>query len=249
MIDYIKNANLPEHDVDTVIVSGTDKSLLNKLTEQGINYILSYKNTSIIDNLAEHTDLSVYHKGDNQFIMDASQYYLAEKLTDADIVIPSEPIKSPYPGDCRLNAADIGDYIICNKKITDKKIIDFAHDNHKTIIDVGQGYSNCSVCVAGRNIILTEDQSILKCVIRIPDIKVLMLPKGSIKLHGYDYGFIGGACTLIGKSHLLINGDLSKHSAYEQIIDFLNANDIIYTDIKGKDIVDIGGIIPIKERY
>ena len=156
--------------------------------------------------------------------------------------------RTNLPEDCRLNAADIGDYIICNKKAVDQEIIEYAADKEKTIIDVAQGYSNCSVAVIDRNTFITDDPSIYHKIFRISDIKALLVSKGSVKLKGLNYGFIGGCTGLIGPRHLLFNGDIEKHKDHRYIIDFLRENDIMFTDIKDKELTDIGGIIPVTEK-
>ena len=52
---------------------------------------------------------------------------------------------------------------------------------------------------------------------------------------------------MIDKTLLLFNGDLSLHSDFDKIKNFLYDNDIKYIDIKGKPLTDIGSIIPIME--
>ena len=75
----------------------------------------------------------------------------------------------------------------------------------------------------------------------------MLVEKGSVHIDKYDYGFIGGCCGLINKNTLLFNGDLSLHSDFDKIKNFLYDNDINYIDIKGKPLTDIGSIIPIME--
>ena len=69
-----------------------------------------------------------------------------------------------------------------------------------------------------------------------------------MKIDKYDYGFIGGCCGLIDKDLLLFNGDLSMHSDFDKIKNFLYYNGVSYIDIKGKALTDIGSIIPIMEK-
>ena len=157
-----------------------------------------------------------------------------------------ENIKSPYPNDCLLNFADIGDYIICNKAILTKEIVELLPN--KQIIDVKQGYSKCSVCICKYNTIITDDISIYNAVLQYDNIKSLLVEKGSVRIDKYDYGFIGGCCGLIDKDILLFNGDLSTHSDFDKIKNFLYDNNVKYIDIKGKPLTDIGSIIPITEK-
>ncbi|MCR4593463.1 MAG: hypothetical protein K5761_00220 [Clostridiales bacterium] len=248
MSRYLINPNLPEYDVDKVIIGDNDPLLTDKLSELGIESVLSKKNPSLLDGISNHSDLHVFHKGGNSFLLDFSQNELVKDLPDSEITFLINMVKSPYPEDCRLNAADIGDYIICNKKAVDADIIQYAADKGKTIINVAQGYSNCSIAVIDRNKFITDDPSIYNETFRISGIKALLVSKGSVKLKGMDYGFIGGCTGLIGHKHILFNGDIAKHKDHRYIIDFLIENDIIFTDIKEKELTDIGGIIPVTEK-
>lgn len=247
MLRYLLNPNLPDSKVIKVIIGETDILLLNKLSELGIEYIISKNNPLLLEGISNHSDLHIFHKGEDSFIMDYSQNELQYSLSDASIDYLVNNIRSPYPEDCKLNAADIGDYIICNKRIIDESIIEYAAVSRKTLINVTQGYTNCSVCQLARNIFITDDPYIYKETIQLKGIKSILISKGSVKLKGMNYGFIGGCCGLIGPKHLFINGDLSKHKDYMHIVDFLRDNDIMYTDIKGKELTDIGGILPVKE--
>ena len=91
---------------------------------------------------------------------------------------------------------------------------------NKTIIDVKQGYSKCSVCICKHNTIITDDISIFNNLLQYDDIKSLLVEKGTVKIDKYDYGFIGGCCGLIDKDLLLFNGDLSMHSDFDKIKNF-----------------------------
>ena len=112
---------------------------------------------------------------------------------------------------------------------------------------IKQGYSKCSVCICGYNTIITDDKSIYNAVSSYDNINSLLIEKGSVSINKYDYGFIGGCCGLIDKNLLLFNGDLSLHSDFNKIKNFLYDNDIKYIDIKRKPLTDIGSIIPIME--
>ena len=52
----------------------------------------------------------------------------------------------------------------------------------------------------------------------------------------------------MNKDILFFNGDLSTHSDFDKIKNFLYDNGINYIDIKSKPLTDIGSIIPIMEK-
>ena len=244
---FLKNPNLPENKVTTVF-SDIDDNAFKKLFD-----VLSIKVVNVAENklleapVSKHADILANYVGKSTFLVDKNQKELCNFIENNDgksVIVDN--IKSPYPNDCLLNFADIGDYIICNKSILTKEIVSLLPD--KQIIDVKQGYSKCSVCICKNNSIITDDISIYKAVSQYNNIKSLLVEKGSVQLKNYNYGFIGGCCGLIDKNTLLFNGDLSTHTDFDKIKDFLYDNDVKYIDIKGKPLTDIGSIIPIMEK-
>ncbi|MGN0539421.1 MAG: DUF6873 family GME fold protein [Candidatus Fimenecus sp.] len=246
---FIAEPNLPESDVLTVISANCDKSLEKALSDLSIKIIATAPNPFLDDSVAVHGDILCYHLGNNKFLIDQNQTKIINELTQFNCTVKTvNGISSPYPKDCSLNCADIGDFLICNESITDKTIIANAVETGKTVINVKQGYAKCSVCIADRNTIITDDASIYKSVSSYPEIKALFVEKGSVRLKNCNYGFIGGCTGLIGNKKLFFNGNLSTHSDYTRIISFLDKNNIKYFDIKNKPLTDIGSILPIIEK-
>lgn len=241
---FLDNPNLPSSDVTDVIVSGGDNGLIQALADMGINSLKIYKSHNLDPFCADHVDILTHHLGNGRFIVNETAVNAFENYNISDIV----NVFSPYPNDCLLNAADIGDYIICNCKITHKSILDSAEKQNKQIINVNQGYAKCSVCIVKRNTVITDDASIYQECSKTDGIAVLFVSKGSVVLHGQNYGFLGGASGLIGKDKLFFNGDLSCHKDFLAIKQFLSYHNVKYTDIKSKQLTDVGSIIPIKEK-
>lgn len=246
---FLTEPNLPKTDVLTVISANCDKSLKKALSDLSIKIIATVKNPFLDDSVAVHGDILCYHLGNNKFLADQNQTVIINEFSSLHCTVKTvNGISSPYPKDCPLNCADIGDFLICNEKITDKRIIDSAVKCGKTVINVKQGYAKCSVCIADRNTIITDDNSIYNAVSEHPEIKSLLVEKGSVRLKNCNYGFIGGCTGLIGNKKLFFNGDLSTHSNYTKIVSFLEENNIEYFDIKNKPLTDIGSILPIIEK-
>ena len=242
----LKNPNLPENKVTTIYTDVDDIALKNAFNDLSIKVISVIENQFLDAPVCRHADILANYIGKNTFLSDKHQIELCRFIEDNNgksVII--ENIKSPYPNDCLLNFADIGDYIICNKSILTKEIIDLLPK--KAIIDVKQGYSKCSVCICKSNTIITDDISVYNAVLQYDNINSLLVEKGSVHINKYDYGFIGGCCGLIDKNTLLFNGDLTLHSDFDKIKKFMYDNDVNYIDIKGKPLTDIGSIIPIME--
>lgn len=244
---FLKNPNLPENKVTTVYADIDDIALKKTFDELSIKVVNVNENPFLDAPVSKHADILSNYVGKSTFLADKNQVELCNFIKDNNgksVII--ENIKSPYPNDCLLNFADIGDYIICNKSILTNEIIQ--NLPKKTIIDVKQGYSKCSVCICGYNTIITDDKSVYNAVLQYDNINSLLIEKGSVHINKYNYGFIGGCCGLINKSTLLFNGDLSTHSSFDKIKKFLYDNDVNYINIKGKPLTDIGSIIPIMEK-
>lgn len=243
---FLENPNLPKNKVTTVYADIDDIALKKTFNDLSIKVVNVNKNPFLDASVSHHADILANYVGKSNFLADKNQAELCcfiENNVGKYKIINN--IKSPYPNDCLLNFADIGDYIICNKSILTEEIADLLPK--KTIIDVKQGYSKCSVCICKRNTIITDDISVYNAVLQFDNINSLLVEKGSVHINKYDYGFIGGCCGLIDKNTLLFNGDLSTHSAFDKIKNFLYDNGVSYIDIKGKPLTDIGSIIPIME--
>ena len=245
-VRFLKNPNLPGNKVATVYADIDDIALKNVFNNLSIK-VVNVKENSFLDvPVSRHADILMNYIGKSTFLSDKHQIELCKFIEDNNgksVII--ENIHSPYPNDCLLNFADIGDYIICNKSILTGEIVDLLPK--KTVIEVKQGYSKCSVCICKRNTIITDDISVYNAILPYDNINSLLIEKGSVHINKYDYGFIGGCCGLIDKNLLLFNGDLSLHSDFDKIKNFLYDNNINYIDIKGKPLTDIGSIIPIME--
>lgn len=244
---FLKNPNLPQCKVTTVFANCDDNALKNAFDELSVKVESVIPNELLDASVSLHADILANYVGNCTFLVDCRQKELIEFVEQAGGTIKTvDNIKSPYPNDCLLNFADIGDYIICNKSILTQEIFELLPQ--KQIIDVKQGYSKCSVCICKQNIIITDDISIYNAVSQYDNIKSLLVEKWSVRIEKYDYGFIGGCSGLVDKDLLLFNGDLSTHTDFDKIKNFLYDNGVSYIDIKGKPLTDIGSIIPIAEK-
>ena len=244
---FLENPNLPKNKVTTVFANIDENALKSVFDELAIKVVNVTENPLLDTPVSKHGDILANYVGKSTFLADKNQIKLCNFIKDnSGKTIIIENIKSPYPNDCLLNFADIGDYIICNKSILTKEIIDLLPK--KPIIDVKQGYSKCSVCICKRNTVITDDISVYNAVLQYDNINSLLIEKGSVSINKYNYGFIGGCCGLIDKNLLLFNGDLSTHTDFDKIEKFLYDINVKYIDIKDKPLTDIGSIIPITEK-
>ena len=243
---FLNNPNLPISNVTTVFAYIDDNRLKKAFDNLSIKVINVNENKLLDIPVCKHADMLGNYIGESIFLIDKNQIELCRFIEDNNgksVIL--ENIQSPYPNDCLLNFADIGDYVICNKSIMPKKIENYLLE--KPVIDVKQGYSKCSICICKQNTIITDDISVYNAVLKHDNINSLLVEKGSVAINKYSYGFIGGCCGLIAKDTLLFNGDISTHTDFDKIENFLYDNGVKYIDIKGKKLTDIGSIIPIME--
>ena len=190
---FLNNPNLPNNKVTTVFADVDDFALKSIFNELSIKVVSVSRNELLDSPVDKHADILANYVGKSTFLVDKNQKELCsfiENNVGKSVVI--ENIKSPYPDDCLLNFADIGEYIICNRSILTEEIVKYLPN--KAIIDVKQGYSKCSVCICGYNTIITDDKSVYNAVLQYNNINSLLIEKGSVRINKYDYGFIGGCC-------------------------------------------------------
>ncbi len=244
----LNNPNLPDSRVTVVAVSGCCEALNKKLKELKIEVIetVNNKNINVISN---HTDLSMLNISKGIIYIDESQRSnIVNFLTKGyEVKVLKNKITSPYPRDCGLNCVFIGDKVILNKKSACKEVYEYVVNNNNKIIYVNQGYTKCSVSLINDKALITDDESIYEACY-YNEIDSILISKGSIKLKGFDYGFIGGCTGLIDKNKILFNGDINYHKDCNKILDFLDKYKIEPVIIENEPLSDIGSIIPICEK-
>lgn len=249
MIKPLEFPNLPQGRVHHVAVSDYNEALTDKLNHLGIEPILTIKSSNLDDKINYHTDMLLLNFTKGQIVTDKSQKENFVKFLTIGYRCRelNSQIKSPYPQDSLLNAVILGDKLICNTKIIEKSILEYAQTNNKKIISVNQGYTKCSACIISDNALITDDESIYSAC-EASGIDTLFISKGSVKLNGFDYGFIGGCTGMIDRNKVLFNGDINYHSDCNKIIDFLKKYSVEPVCIENQPLFDIGGIIPVSEE-
>ncbi len=242
---YIK-PNLPENNVLIAAVGYKYQEIIYALNNYGIETISVPQNKQLPSYLDGHADLSIMHYADNTVYIDSgiSEIKLEQLFHLREI---GEISDNKYPNDCLLNTVRVGNNLICNEKCISKDILESAYKDGLKIINVSQGYSKCSVCVLNESTIITDDISIYKSAQFFLN-DILLIEKGSIRLEGTNYGFIGGCTGKIGKNKIAFTGRVESHNNYNDIIDFLNKYKIDVIELTDKRLYDIGSIIPLLER-
>ena len=245
---FVKTPNLPESDAVLVAVSGTYQKIITSLQSLGIEVIPVNPCFSLSDSVNSHADMILHHVGGNRAIVANGEEYLKFKLQSHgfDVTFSNKCISRIYPYDVLLNAARIGNRLIANEASLDKILISYCIKNGIKIIPVKQGYAKCSTVVVSENSIITADQSIAKAA-RAAQMDTLLIESGYISLQGCNYGFIGGTCGFINQETIVFSGDIKAHPSYKIMKSFLKERDIQMISLTNGELIDIGGIIPLKE--
>lgn len=215
---------------------------IKELESLGFECITFRENKNLDDEINSHTDLNCFKLTDKILLADSvTAGELSQKLNDYKFVAVNG-IKSPYPNDVKLNAAILGNKVICNSKYTTSSIIEFQLSNNLRLINTKQGYTKCNLCVVSDNAIITEDDG-LACLLKNYQIDVLKIEPGFVHLSDKHYGFIGGASGKVTDNEIYFSGNISEHPNYKEIEEFLNKYNTKPIFNKNRKISDFGGFI------
>jgi len=240
---FIKNPNLPEHQVKLAAV-GNHQRVIELLHKLGTEVFVLSDNQNIQIPVRMHADMSLLHLGDKKFL--SYDEGIAEYLRKfgADIDIPRCAQGCLYPQDVGLNALFVGDNLVCNTRYCVREVLDQAKLTNKRIIDVNQGYARCSVAVIDKNSVITADEAIAR-KLSGEGFDVLRIRPGCIELPGYDYGFIGGCCGKLSSDKILFCGNPLNHPDGRLITEFIKSKDIEIITTDESNLFDFGGIVQI----
>ncbi len=244
---FIKKPNLPQGRVTLAAISEEAGESIKKLNSLGIKTIKIPCSAALPLPVNSHADLQLLHFYKNIMFAQSEHLFSGESASKIELRKISLKEGNKYPDDVRLNCAVIGNKIICNKKTIAPEILEIAEMLGLTVINVNQGYTKCSICIVNENAIITDDESIFAAAGNFFN-DAQFVSKGSIRLKGYNYGFIGGCCGKIDKDIIAFNGAIESHKDYKKIIDFLNRNSVKLIELNNERLNDIGGILPLCEE-
>ncbi len=193
-----------------------------------------------------HIDMQMLKINNDIFILKEAKT-LYEKISKLpyNIHLTETDAIGKYPFCTSLNALYLNNKLFCKENTLDTKVREYCKYNNIEIVNVNQGYTACSTAVISDKAAITADISIYKAL-KNNSIDVLLISPGNITLEGYDYGFIGGVCTMIDAKKLCFFGDISLHPDYEIIKKFCIIRNInILSILKGRPLIDIGGAVKL----
>ncbi|MBQ4105539.1 MAG: hypothetical protein IJC86_04030 [Clostridia bacterium] len=227
-----------------VLISPADSKLISDLNKLGIGIIESECQQKLRKNEQLHADMQLLAINDTAFIP-RNCISLHNKIRGfyKNVILCNE-IKDPYPDNVGLNAALVGNKLLCKIESLEKKVYDYCKLNNIELINVNQGYAKCSTLVVNESSIITADSTIYKAAIH-NGIRALRIRPGYIHLEDADYGFIGGCSGKIG-DRIIFFGDIKKHPDYMAISGFIHDEGISYICTSKDMLNDIGGLVVLQ---
>lgn len=223
------------------------------LKNLGYELIEIKKSINVYPEISSHVDIFACKVKDKIIVEKLAYKMLKNKLNnDENILISGEKMISyDYPNDIKYNVCIVGNKAIHNFKYTDSKIISELNKNNFELINVKQGYSNCSISVIDEKSIILSDRGLYNNL-KNSGLDILFLDYiPSIKLfdengeYSQKNGFIGGAISRIG-DNIVVFGDIDKIDYYCNIRKFIESRNLKIIDFEGLDVIDYGGVIEQK---
>lgn len=245
--------NLPSKKVNTVIISGEYKYVIDELNNLGVNAVATTPNIFLPYPERYHADMQcIYYNKGKIYISNSGNAYNAifvKKSTNIGIKIntTNKTLNPKYPGNILFNHVILNNDIICNIKYTERNVLKYCEKQNFRIINVNQGYTKCSIAVVNDDAIITSDNGIFYTCKKY-GFDVLKIQPGYVMLPNYNYGFIGGCCGKLSHDTLAFTGKISEHPDYKKIKAFLHNYRINILELSNKPLLDIGSIIPVTQE-
>lgn len=225
----------------SVLISPENSGVVKRLLAIGVNVIPTKPIDELIPYERYHADMQLLIIKHTAFVAGNSDY-LFDVLNKLNYnIIPCEKLCTKYPNNILLNAALVGDKLMCKSSALSYQVKRFCVSNDIEIIDVKQGYTKCSTLVLKENAIITADKNIYNKAL-CNGIDALLISAGSIELKGADYGFIGGCSGVVGDT-VVFFGNIHTHPDCKNITKFIDEHGLLWMSLQDGPLVDVGGLV------
>lgn len=213
----------------------------------GLNPIKVPKTPLVYEAINGHVDiqLNIISKKNNLVLVskDIDETFLSElDRNNINYIKSYTSLMYKYPNDIILNALILDDYFIHNLKFTDKNLLE--SQKNKTLINVNQGYTKCSILPIRDKHIITSDNNIAT-TLSSHGFDVLLIPPGDIILPKLNYGFIGGTGGMINENTMAFFGELSNYSYGDEVYNFLYKLDVKPLSLRKGKLIDRGSLLTL----
>lgn len=207
--------------------------------EKEFETVILPPDAALAEPVQRHADmiLTVY---DGRIFVHSSYYEMNTTVIDIiadfgglDVCLTDDLRGAEYPLDVSLNTLDAGGKLLCRRDTVS------THLKNYPIINTNQGYAGCTALYAAGTVITADPSTIRACRnVRMPYYEI----SGSdICLHGYDTGFIGGACGVCGNT-IYIYGDPTCSQSGRELDNFCRTMGLSLISLNDGPVTDIGGI-------
>lgn len=250
-MEPLSRPNLPDGPVRAAMIGcSAEPALRRSLLERGVEPLFCGPVEALPPPVRDHPDMLFHHAARGLlFCLKTADDGLRRKLADCGYDVrrvPEEP-KSEYPGDALLNGARIGGFALLNPQTISQEITNYYKRAGVRQIPVRQGYARCSVCVVDEKSLITSDPGVAVAA-ESAGFSVLRIRPGYIKLQGYPYGFIGGACGKLAPDTLCFAGRIEGHPDYEAVRHFCRDRGVKVLPLTDAPLADVGGILPLAQE-
>lgn len=221
----------------------------NYLESLGYRLIEIQANSKLYDEISSHVDI-VCSKVNHKIVVCEYVYNMLVKYGIKNLIKGNEIVSLEYPLDVKYNVCIIGKNAIHNFKYTDSKLMDVITKEGFNLININQGYSNCSIAVIDDNSAIVTDKKIARKleennidVLQIEDLGNIKLLKNNGKYSNMS-GFIGG-CMVRIQDKIVVFGDIDKIDRCGIISDFVHSRNLSLVDFKNFDVIDYGGMLEV----
>ncbi len=219
-----------------------------KIERLGIETVDTVPNPNLYEAVKGHPDLMGCPLNDITIIDPFLYKEKYKEIENFSVIVGNSTLEKGYPNHIKYNVATFGKFAVGFFEYVDTKIIDLLNDKNIQQINTRQGYSKCSTMILDEKNLITSDISIFKAIEKISGINIALVNKGDIKLHGLDYGFIGGACSLLDKKTLAFMGSLDYYVNGKRILDILNSLQIDVIFLSNTKLCDYGSFVPLYKK-
>lgn len=229
------------HNKPSVLISPVSPAIYEALNKRGINTTFSKEVKDLIDYEKFHADMQLLVINDTAFIPKNVEGLSNIVAPHYKNVVVCGEISEKYPSNIALNAALVGNYLLCKASSLACEVTEYCKNNGIVIVNVNQGYTKCSTLVVNDNAIITADLGISR-VAKHYGIDCLLINPGHIYLNGSNYGFIGGASVVIG-DNIYFFGDINHHPDSGNILEFVKNFNMNSISLTSEILFDVGGAV------
>jgi|GEM_PF-749364 len=232
--------------MQVVIDERINKVIEKYFVDLGYEIVKVKKHDNIYNEISSHTDIFCSKIGDTVIFEEGS---LSSKIDNKYISMYGDKVDNSYPNCAIYNVCTVDNYAIHNFSMTDKTVMSILQSKGYDLINVKQGYTNCSILPLSNKCCITSDKGIYGTLVD-NDFDVLYIDQCELDIKLFSSndtysnmsGFSGG-CSSVMNDTVIFFGDLDKFKCKEKLMNYIYSKGYKIKDFKNMDIIDYGSCI------